>query len=133
MPSGCWQHGDWLLTRHHHGLVRAAGLEAPGHPPDLLLPPGLVLGPAAVLGGGWVAVECRGGGGGWSDQGPVCRGWRLRLRAVAGLLGRINTRLGAAEAEAGMREPSGGGTTDTQPRDGAAVVTADTHTVHYIG
>ena len=61
-PSGCWQHGDWLLTRHHHGLVRAAGLEAPGHPPDLLLPPGLVLGPAAVLGGGWVAVECRGGG-----------------------------------------------------------------------
>ena len=26
-------------------------------------------------------------------------------------LGRINTRLEAAEAEAGMREPSGGGTT----------------------
>ena len=61
-PSGCWQHGDWRLTRHHHGLVRAAGLEAPGHPPDLLLPPGLVLGPAAVLGGGWVAVQGRGGG-----------------------------------------------------------------------
>ena len=40
----------------------------------------------------------------------MCRGWRLRLRAVAGL-GRINTRLEAAEAEAGMREPSGGGTT----------------------
>ena len=51
----------WRLTRHHHGLIRAAGLEAPGHPPDLLLPPGLRLGPAAVLGGGWVPVR-RGGG-----------------------------------------------------------------------
>ena len=138
-PSGCWQHGDSPDT-----TMASLG-------PQVWKPQVILLTSCFLLACGWARLRC------WVEAGcrcvvveelsPECLQNQDRgdhsggdqlggagvcdWRAVAGLE-RINTRLEAAEAaEAGMREPSGGGTTDTQPRDGAAADTADTHTGHY--